>query len=259
MPALSPDQYRDTAPYVTLAERLGNFAAHVSTGNPKAVRLIYKGRIAEQNTNLMRNGGVAGVLNRSLSRKANLVNALQLASDRGWSVEERHEKRETHIDSIRLELDTDSGCTAVEGAVILGKPRLVAIDDIYIEAPLAGHLTFLKNDDVPGVIGHVGNVLGQNDINIASFALGRKDDPVAPDHPLEAVSVFETDTAVPDPVLVELLKNQAIRMARPVEFIRNHAVARAVDTAAPAGRNPNRGAIIRNKAGPVTGFCFCVD
>jgi D-3-phosphoglycerate dehydrogenase / 2-oxoglutarate reductase len=219
MPALSPDQYRDVAPYVNLAERLGNFAAHVSTGNPKAVRLIYKGRIAEQNTNLMRNGGVAGVLNRSLSRKANLVNSRQLAADRGWTVEERHEKRETHIDSIRLELESDSGCTAVEGAVIVGKPRLVAVDDIYIEAPLSGHLFFLKNDDVPGVIGHVGNVLGQNQVNIASFSLGRKDEPVAPDHPLEAVSVVETDQSVPDQVLVELLKNQAIRMARPVEFI----------------------------------------
>ena len=219
MPTLSPDQYRDIAPYVTLADRLGNFAAHVSTGNPSAVRLIYKGRIAEQNTNLMRNSGVAGVLNRSLSRKANLVNSLQLASDRGWMVEERHEKRETHIDTIRLELETDSGCTAVEGAVILGKPRLVAVDDIYIEAPLSGHLTFLKNDDVPGVIGHVGHVLGHNHVNIASFSLGRKDEPVAPDHPLEAVSVVETDQAVPDPILVELLKNQAIRMARPVEFI----------------------------------------
>lgn len=219
MPTLSPEQYRSVAPYVTLAECLGNFAAHVSTGNPRAVRLIYKGRIAEQNTNLMRNGGVAGVLNRSLARKANLVNSLQLAAERGWAVEERHEKRESHIDSIRLELESDSGCTAVEGAVIVGKPRLVAVDDIYIEAPLSGHLTFLKNDDVPGVIGYVGNILGQNQINIASFALGRKDKPVSPDAPLEAVSVIETDTAVPDPVLVELLKNQAIRMARPVEFI----------------------------------------
>jgi D-3-phosphoglycerate dehydrogenase len=219
MPALSPDQYRDVAPYVTLAERLGNFAAHVSTGNPKAVRLISKGRIAEQNTNLMRNAGVAGVLNRSLSRKANLVNSLQLASDRGWTVEERHEKRETHIDSIRLELESDSGRTAVEGAVIVGKPRLVAVDDIYIEAPLSGHLTFLKNDDVPGVIGHVGRVLGQNNINIASFSLGREERPASPNHALEAVSVVETDQSVPDPVLVELLKNQAIRMARPVEFI----------------------------------------
>jgi D-3-phosphoglycerate dehydrogenase len=219
MPTLSPDQYRDVAPYVTLAERLGNFAAHVSTGNPKAVRLIYKGRIAEQNTNLMRNAGVAGVLNRSLSRKANLVNSLQLASDRGWTVEERHEKRETHIDSIRLELESDSGRTAVEGAVIVGKPRLVAVDDIYIEAPLSGHLTFLKNDDVPGVIGHVGRVLGQSNINIASFSLGREEHPASANHALEAVSVVETDQSVPDPVLVELLKNQAIRMARPVEFI----------------------------------------
>ena len=219
MPTLSPEQCHIVASYGTLAECLGNFAAHVSTGNPKAVRLIYKGRIAEQNTNLMRNGGVAGVLNRSLARKANLVNSLQLAADRGWAVEERHEKRESHIDSIRLELESDSGCTAVEGAVIVGKPRLVAVDDIYIEAPLSGHLTFLKNDDVPGVIGYVGNILGQNQINIASFALGRKNAPVSPDTPLEAVSVIETDTAVPDPVLVELLKNQAIRMARPVEFI----------------------------------------
>ena len=70
------------------------------------------------------------------------------------------------------------------------------------------------------MIGHVGTVLGQNNINIANFSLGRED------HagrvrimPLEAVSVVETDQSVPDPVLVELLKNQAIRMARPVEFI----------------------------------------
>jgi D-3-phosphoglycerate dehydrogenase len=118
-----------------------------------------------------------------------------------------------------LELESDSGRTAVEGAVIVGKPRLVAVDDIYIEAPLSGHLTFLKNDDVPGVIGHVGRVLGENNINIASFSLGREDAPAGPNQPLEAVSVVETDQAVPDPVLVELLKNRAIRMARPVEFI----------------------------------------
>lgn len=219
MPALLPDQYRELAPYVTLAERLGAFAAHVSTGNPKAVRLVYFGRIAESNTNLIRNSGVAGVLNRSLARKANLVNSMQLASERGWTIEERHEKRITHVDSIRLELQTDSGRVAVDGSVVLGKARIVSIDDIAIEAPLSGYLTFLKNDDVPGVIGHVGNVLGQNGINIANFSLGRQDQPIAEDHPLEAVSVVETDQVIPDPVLVDLLKNQAIKMARPVEFL----------------------------------------
>ncbi len=219
MPAILPDQYREIEPYLTLAERLGNFAAHVSTGNPKCVRIKYMGRIAETNTNLIRNAGMAGVLNRSLARKANLVNAMQLAGDRGWTDEESHEKRATHVDSIRIELKTDAGVTSVEGSVVLGRPRIVGIGEIPIEAPLSGHLTFFKNDDVPGVIGHVGNVLGQNGINIANFSLGRQDHPIAEDLPLEAISVVETDQPVPDAVLVELLKNQAIKMARPVEFI----------------------------------------
>src|SRR5580698_4759240 len=69
MPALSPEQYRALGPYVTLAERLGNFAAHIATGNPKTVRLVYQGKIADSNTNLLRSAGVAGVLNRSLAQK----------------------------------------------------------------------------------------------------------------------------------------------------------------------------------------------
>jgi D-3-phosphoglycerate dehydrogenase / 2-oxoglutarate reductase len=161
---------------------------------------------------------VAGVLNRSLSRKANLVNALQLATDRGWTIQERNEKRISHADTIRIELDSDSGTTTVEGAVVLDKPRLVQVDGIYCEAPLAGHLTFLKNEDVPGVIGYLGNVMGRNGINIANFSLGRQDLTPSEDTPLEAVSVIETDQVVPDAVLVELLKNTAVRMARSVEF-----------------------------------------
>jgi D-3-phosphoglycerate dehydrogenase len=218
MPSLTQEQFRSLKPYIELAERLGNFAAYVSTGNPKAVRLTYFGRIAETNTTLIRNAGIAGVLNRSLSRRANLINALQLASDRGWNIGERHEKRLAHIDSVRLELETDSGTTTVEGALVLDKPRLIQVDGIYCEAPLSGHITVLKNEDVPGVIGYIGSVLGGHKINIANFSLGRQERPVAEGVPLEAVSVIETDTPVPDAVLVELLQNQAIRMARPVEF-----------------------------------------
>ncbi len=62
MPALTPEQYRALGPYMALAERLGNFAAHIATGNPHTVRLIYFGKIADSNTHLMRNAGLAGVL-----------------------------------------------------------------------------------------------------------------------------------------------------------------------------------------------------
>lgn len=219
LPAIMPEQYREIAPYMNLAERLGNFAAHVSTGNPKCLTLTYSGRIAERNTNLIRNAAVAGVLNRSVSGRANLVNSMPLAADRGWTVQERHEKRAAYVDSILLELVTDSGSVAVEGAVVLDRPRLVTIDGIPIEVPLEGHLVFLKNDDVPGVIGHVGMVLGRNGVNIANFSLGRKETRPAAHLPYEAVSVVEADQAVPDPVLVELLTNDAVKMARPVEFI----------------------------------------
>jgi D-3-phosphoglycerate dehydrogenase len=219
MPALSPEQYRTLGPYISLAERLGNFAAHIATGNPKTVRLAYQGRIADSNTNLIRNAGLAGVLNRSLAHKANLVNAMQFASQRGWNIAERHETRSGYSDSIRLELETDSGVTTVEGAVLLGKARLMQVDEIHCEAPLAGHLTFMKNLDVPGVIGHVGGVLGRNKVNIANFSLGRREAPLRPGEPLEAVAVVSTDGAVPEEVLAQLRENPAVKLARSVEFL----------------------------------------
>ncbi len=217
MPALSPEQYRTLGPYISLAERLGNFAAHIATGNPNTIRLVYQGKIAVSNTNLIRSAGMAGVLNRSLPHKANLVNAMQIASQRGWNVAERHETRSGYSDSIRLELVTDSGVTTVEGVVLLGKPRLTQVDEIYCEVPLAGHLIFMMNQDVPGVIGHVGGVLGRNNINIANFSLGRREAPAG--EPSEAVAVVATDGAVREDVLAQLRENPAVKLARSVEFL----------------------------------------
>ena len=218
MPALSPDQYRVIGPYISLAERLGNFAAHIATGNPSTVRLMYFGRIADSNTNLLRSAGLAGVLNRSTPKRVNLVNAMQIAEQRGWNVAEAHQPRSAHTDSVRIELETDRGITAVEGAVFLDKPRLTKVDGIYCEAALAGFLIFMKNRDVPGVIGHVGTVLGRNRINIANFSLGRSDAPAVSGDPLEAVAVVSTDELVPEPVLAQLREHPAVEFARSVEF-----------------------------------------
>jgi D-3-phosphoglycerate dehydrogenase len=217
MPALSPEQYRLLGPYASLAERLGNFAAYIAAGNPRSVRLTYSGKLAETNTNLLRNAGLAGVLNRS-SHKANLVNAMQIAAQRGWNVVEAREARSGQPDAIRLELETDSGVTQVEGVVLLDKPRLTQVDGIYCEAALSGSLIFMKNQDVPGVIGHVGTVLGRNKINIANFWLGRRDVPLRPGEPLEAVAVVSVDEVVPESVLAQLRDNPAVKLARSVEF-----------------------------------------
>ncbi len=218
MPSISPEQYRVIGPFIDLAERLGAFAAHVATGNPRAVRLVYLGKIGDNNTHLIRNAGLAGVLNRFLSQKVNVVNAMQIAAQRGLDVAEQHEKRASPADFLRLELVTDAGATTVVGAVILGKPRLIQIDGIQCEATLRGNLTFMKNKDVPGVIGHVGTVLGRNGINIANFSLGRQDAPSSAGETLLAVAVVETDGPVSPEALEQLRAIPAVLLARTVNL-----------------------------------------
>jgi D-3-phosphoglycerate dehydrogenase len=218
MPAMTPEQYRTLGPYIALAERLGCFASQVAQGNPKGVRLIYSGRIGDGSTQLIRNSALVGLLNRWLSHKATLVNAMQIANQRGLSVAERHDTRTGHIDSITVELETDAGVSQVEGSLVLGKPRLLQVDGIYCEVPLAGHMVFMKNQDVPGVIGYVGTVLGSNGVNIANFSLGRRDAPLAPGQPLEAVAIVEIDSPMTDHVLLQLRQNPAVKVARAVEF-----------------------------------------
>jgi D-3-phosphoglycerate dehydrogenase len=216
MPAISAEQYRSVAPFVTLAERLGAFAAQIATGNPRSLRLTYTGRVAEMNTSLVRNAALAGALNHWLTTRANVVNAMQIAAQRNLNVAEAHDVRAVHTDTLRVELETEAGVTSVSGADVLGRPRLLQVDGISCEVALSGRLLYLRNLDVPGVIGHVGTVLGRNQINIANFSLGREDKQAGPE-PVGAVAVVEVDSPVPDSVLAELRQNPAVRIARVVE------------------------------------------
>ncbi len=219
VPALTAEQYRAVGPYIALAHHLGTFASWAAQGNPKTVRLVYRGKIADQNTVLVRNAGIAGVLSRSMSHKANVVNALQYAADRGLAFAERHEPRGEHlIDTIRLELETDQGLSSVEGAVVMDHPRVLQVDGIRCEARMGGHLLFLKTDDVPGVIGSVGGILGKHGINIANFSFGRQDAAAVVSGPAASISLIETDSPVPEPVLKLLMENKAVKLARIVEF-----------------------------------------
>lgn len=218
MPALSPEQYKELGPYIEVAQKLGNFAAYVAEGNPRRIRMTYYGRIAEGNTTLLRNACLAGVLNRSSANKANVVNAMQIAGERGWSISENLDKRSGHSDTIQLELETDLGLTTVEGSVLLGKARLLQLDGIYCEAALHGNLICLKNDDVPGVIGHVGSVLGAHNINIANFSLGRSEEPLHQSQHRTAIAVVSTEVMVPEKVLSELKSHPAVKVARLIDM-----------------------------------------
>jgi D-3-phosphoglycerate dehydrogenase len=221
MPAISAEDYRVLGPFVDLAERLGLFLSHISVGNAHTIRFSYFGKLSDNNTQLLRNAGLAGILARSMEHKPNLVNAMQLATARGFRVIESREPSQNQMDSINIEVETESGVFSVLGAVVLQRPKLLQVEGIACEATLTGNLMYSRNEDVPGVIGYLGTVLGKNGINIANFALGRQDPESMPrrqGHPLTAISIVETDEPVREPVISQLFENSAVKFVRPVVF-----------------------------------------
>jgi D-3-phosphoglycerate dehydrogenase len=218
MPAITAEQYGQLQPYLELADRLGSFVAQIATGRPQRARIVYSGNFGEANSSLIRNAALSGVLNRFLSEKANLINAAQVAARRDFGINEIRQGRRHFSDSLALALETAEGERIVEGTVFPdGSPRLVSVDGIYVEAALRGHLVFMKNNDVPGVIGRVGSILGANSINIADFSLGRRNDH-QPGEPAVAIAVVRIDEPLPKKVLDELLALDAVNFARAVEL-----------------------------------------
>ena len=206
LPALSAEQYRRLRPYLDLAERLGSLVAQAvasrGLGSAGRIRIRYSGEPAELGPHVVRNAVLAGVLNTGLDEKVNLVNASAVAAARGLVVEETSRRRERGFPNT-LEVamapgDSSENELAVEGTVLHdSSPRILSFDGIELEAPLEGTLLLLRNRDVPGVIGQVGTVLGSRGVNIATFALGRREARQGAD----AVALVRLDGEVPDSIL----------------------------------------------------------
>jgi D-3-phosphoglycerate dehydrogenase / 2-oxoglutarate reductase len=224
VPSVSHEEYAEMQPYIVLAERLGSFLAQVSDGSLEEMSLRYSGHIAEWKTELIRNAAIKGVLNQMLDEKANLVNAASIASSRGLQVHELHKPKSSTGGSgsvLSVLLKTGSGEHRAKGAVLHGDaPRLLSVDDIDVEAPLERNLIYMRNRDVPGVIGKVGTILGEHKINIANFSLGRQGNGNTDKkgEPRKAVAVVHVDGRVPDEVLKALRKVAAVEQAKAIRL-----------------------------------------
>ncbi|HEV8524773.1 MAG TPA: ACT domain-containing protein, partial [Terriglobales bacterium] len=175
--------------------------------------------IAEWKTELIRNGAIKGILNQMLSEKANLVNAATIAETRGVKVREIKKAKVSGGGApnvLTVELRTTKEEHMVRGGVLhSGAPRLLGMDDIVVEAPLERHIIYMRNRDVPGVIGKVGTILGTHRINIANFSLGRQEKNGAA---REAIAVVHVDSRVPDHVLEELRQIDAVLVAKAIRL-----------------------------------------
>lgn len=219
VPSVSHEEYEELEPYIALAERMGAFLAQATDGNVEGISLEYRGQLAEWKTDLVRNAAVMGILNRTLEEKANVVNAASIAASRGIAVLESKEAKGKGGagNVLSVTLKTKSGERGVKGAVLRGKsPRLLSVDAIDIEAPLGKDLLYLRNKDVPGVIGQVGTILGKHQINIGDFSLGR--DETSGGKVREAIAVVHVDSPVGEAVLLELRKMDAVKEARAIRL-----------------------------------------
>jgi D-3-phosphoglycerate dehydrogenase len=150
------------------------------------------------------------ILKPILSEEVNEVNARSVAAARGISVIETASSRERDYSNlISIQLRSEKETEWIEGAILHeGNLRLVSVDGIPVETQLGEHILFIRNQDIPGVIGYVGTILGEHEINIASFVLGRSE---GRDY---AVGVLTTDSEIPSEVLGQLQEMPAIRFAR---------------------------------------------
>jgi D-3-phosphoglycerate dehydrogenase len=187
-------------PYVPLAERIGWLVAGLAGGGVRSIVAAYLGRIAEHDTRVLTLAALKGILGRSVNEPVSFVNAPMLARDRGLVVSEmRSTVSQDYVSLISLRAETDEGPISMRGTII-GKTseRIVEVDGFDIEVTPAEHMVFFTYRDRPGIIGKVGTILGDHDINIATMDVGRKSEAG------DAIMCITVDTEVPSDVLASI-------------------------------------------------------
>jgi D-3-phosphoglycerate dehydrogenase len=241
--SLSEEEYAELSPYIEMADRLGQLLGHAtgsgttntSLGQLEGISLTYNGRLAQLKTELLRNAAIAGILHGADG--VNRINASAAADDRGIRIQEVKREHVPGGTGAALQLSIHWARKNATGehargdwtglATVLhgSSPRLLAYDGIDIEAELAGTLIIIRNHDVPGVIGRIGTLLGEAQLNIASFALGRRrpSAPTAtPTTTPQALAVIQLDQLESLPALekavAELRRVTAITSVRVVDL-----------------------------------------
>ncbi|MGH9690092.1 MAG: phosphoglycerate dehydrogenase [Candidatus Acidiferrales bacterium] len=217
MPSISAEQYRRLRPYLDLGERLGSLVAQAAPSRSfSRIRIRYAGEPAELGSHLVRSAVLIGLLNAVLAEQVNLVNAAGVAAARGLVIEETTRRRERGFpNTVEVAAVDGDREIIVEGTVGQdGSPRILALDGIELEASLVGTLLLTRNVDVPGVIGRIGTALGNLGVNIATFALGRRE----PVRGAEALALLGLDGEVEASIVQKILAVPSVTDARLVRL-----------------------------------------
>ncbi len=213
MASISAEEAPRLTPFIKLAEQLGSFAGQLTESGLKGIRLEYDGLVADMNTRALTAAALAGIL-QPLLQSVNMVSAPAMARERGIQVEEVRRARSGVYDTyIRLTVTTERQERSVAGTVFSdGKPRIIQIKGINMEAELGPNMLYITNQDKPGFIGRLGTLLGGEKVNIATFNLGRK---AAGE---DAIALIEVDQPITDAVLAKASALEGVVQAKRLAF-----------------------------------------
>ena len=212
VPSISADLLATLRPHLDLAERLGSFLAQLYGKGLTEVRIEYAGTVTDNPTEPLTMAALKGILTPMVGSEVNYINAPFLAKERCIRVTETRNQLTRGFSSlIRLEVIGADGENSVCGALFGENDyRIVRVNGCNVEALPNGHLLVLFNEDHPGIIGFIGQLLGEAKINIAGMNLTR--------HSIDgqAVSLINVDSCIPDETLEKLRAHEHIVAAHQI-------------------------------------------
>jgi D-3-phosphoglycerate dehydrogenase len=212
-PSITAEEAPKLRPFVELAAKLGSFAGQLTETGINKVHLTYEGAVAEMKTRALTSAALAGLL-RPMLQDINVVSAPIIARERGIVIDETTREHAGDFDNlITVTVNTERQERSVSGTVFAdGKPRIVNIKGIRMDAEFGPSMIYVTNEDKPGFVGRFAGLLGDAGINIATFHLGRD----APGG--NAIALVEVDGAVPAEVLKKVQQLPHVKQAKPLKF-----------------------------------------
>jgi D-3-phosphoglycerate dehydrogenase / 2-oxoglutarate reductase len=212
-PSITAEEAPKLKPFIELAEKLGSFAGQLTESGLGKVQIAYEGAVAQMNTKALTSSALAGLL-RPMLGQVNTVSAPVVAKERGIVVEEMtREMPEDYESLITVTVTTNDQSRHVSGTVFAdGRPRIVNIKGIRMDAEFGPSMIYITNYDKPGFIGRFSSTLGEAGINIATFHVGRD----APGG--NAIALIEIDGELAPDVLARVRALPQVQQAKPLKF-----------------------------------------
>ncbi|TNE58776.1 MAG: phosphoglycerate dehydrogenase [Alphaproteobacteria bacterium] len=213
MPSVSAEEGPILKPYIDLVEKLGLFGGQIAETGINEIRIEYEGAVAELNTKPLTAAAIVGALKPSL-QDINMVSAPTLAKNRGIQVSETKRTQQGVYESyVRITLVTQRQERSVAGTIFSdGKARLIQVKGINVEGEFGDHILYVENNDTPGFIGKLGTLMGDKDINIATFNLGRSEAGG------QALALVEVDSDIDAEFLAQVQALPQVVVAKALKF-----------------------------------------